>query len=80
MAGYDTNEHSPNLAPAYGNFDAQDVQGMWILRSFLYLALAKVDRAQMFMLADVQDTSWNKFGTSGLTTSASSSYMPKKSW
>jgi hypothetical protein len=42
--GYDTNEHSPNLAPAYGVFDAEDVQGMWIVRSFLYLALARIDR------------------------------------
>lgn len=53
---------------------------MWIVRSFLYLALAHVDRAQMFMLADVQDDSWNKFATSGLTTSKTSNYLPKKSW
>ena len=65
--GYDTNEHSPNLAPAYGVFDAEDVQGMWIVRSFLYLALARIDRAQMFMLANSADDSWNKFVTSGLT-------------
>ena len=51
---YDTSEHSPNLAPAYGSFDAEDVQGMWLVRTFMYLALAKIDRAQMFMLADVQ--------------------------
>jgi hypothetical protein len=54
-------------------------QGMWIVRSYLYLALARVDRAQMFMLADV-DNSGNKFATSGLTTSKASSYTPKKSW
>eukprot|EP01052_Picozoa_sp_SAG31_P045650 SAG31_NODE_8420_length_1455_cov_1.543510_1_plen_272_part_10 len=63
-----------------GSFDAQDVQGMWIIRSFLYLALARIDRAQMFMLADVQDDSSGKFSTSGLTTSKTSSYQPKKSW
>ena len=83
--GYDTNEHSPNLAPAYGAFDAQDVQGMWLVRSFLYLSLARIDRAQMFMLADTQDNSWNKFATSGLTNcgctaTCCSSYNPKKSW
>ena len=78
--GYDTSPHSPNLAPAYGKFDAEDVQGMWIVRSFLYLALARIDRAQMFMLADTTDGGWNKFQTSGLTSSKASSYMPKKSW
>jgi hypothetical protein len=78
--GYDTSPHSPNLAPAYGSYDAQDVQGMWIIRSYLYLALAKIDRAQMFMLADVQDSSWNKFATSGLVSSKTSNYQPKKSW
>jgi len=83
--GYDTNEHSPNLAPAYGVFDAEDVQGMWIVRSFLYLALARIDRAQMFMLANSADDSWNKFATSGLTNcggspACGSNYSPKKSW
>jgi hypothetical protein len=83
--GYDTSLHSPNLAPAYGKFDAEDVQGMWIVRTFLYLALARIDRAQMFMLADVQDNGWNKFATSGLTSAKDSTdgipiYNPKKSW
>ena len=83
--GYDTNVHSPNLAPAYGAFDAEDVQGMWIVRSFLYLALARIDRAQMFMLANSADDSWNKFATSGLTNcggspACGSNYSPKKSW
>jgi hypothetical protein len=85
--GYDTNEHSPNLAPAYGAFDAEAVQGMWLVRSYMYLALARIDRAQMFMLADVQDRSGNKFATSGLTTARTSPaggdepiYNPKKSW
>ena len=44
--GYDTSEHSPNLAPAYGSFDAQDVQSMWLVRSYMYLALAKIDRVR----------------------------------
>ena len=30
--GYDTDPHSPNLAKAYAGYDAQDVQGMWIIR------------------------------------------------
>lgn len=42
-------------------------------------------QAQMFMLADVQDDSWNKFATSGLTNcgctdTCCSNYSPKKSW
>lgn len=53
---------------------------MWLIRSYMYLALAHIDRAHMFMLADVQDNSWNKFATSGLTSSRTSNYQPKKSW
>jgi hypothetical protein len=53
--GYDTNMHSPNLAPAYGEYDAEQVQGMWLLRSYMYMVLARIDRAHMFMLADVSD-------------------------
>jgi hypothetical protein len=75
---YDTNQHSPNLAPAYGQYDAEDVQGMWLVRSYIYLAVAGVDRAHMFMLANVDDTSGNKFSTSGLTLAEESSYVGGK--
>ena len=78
--GYDTSAYSPNLAPAYGGFDAEQVQGMWLIRSYMYMALARIDRAQMFMLADVVDNGGTKFQTSGLTSSAKSNYNPKKSW
>lgn len=65
--GYDTSPRSPNLAPAYGSFDAEDVQGMWLIRTYMYLAAARIDRAHMFMLANVVDDGGTKFQTSGLT-------------
>lgn len=67
--GYDTSSYSPNLAPAYGHYDAQDVQGMWLVRSYMLMSIAKIDRAQMFMMADSHDNGGQKFQTSGLTTS-----------
>ena len=44
---------------------------MWLVRSYLYLALAGVDKAQMFMLADITDDSPYKFATSGIHTKLS---------
>jgi hypothetical protein len=110
--GYDTSPLSPNLAPQYGPYDAQAVQGMWLIRSYMcplqpvcsvslslcvsvslcvsmryiyidrnrYLAMARIDRAHMFMLADSTDNGGQKFMTSGLTSSQKSNYTPKKSW
>ena len=78
--GYDTSSYSPNLAPAYAHFDAQDVQGMWLIRSYMYMSIARIDRAHMFMLADSHDDGGQKFQTSGLTTAQTSNYNPKKSW
>jgi hypothetical protein len=78
--GYDTSPLSPNLAKAYGVFSAEDVQGMWLIRSYLYMAMARIDRAEMFMLADSHDNGGQKFMTSGLTSAKTSNYEPKKSW
>jgi hypothetical protein len=52
--GYDTNPKSTQHAPAIGAADAEEVQGQWIVRSFLALAAAGVDRAQLYMLRDVK--------------------------
>ncbi|MBO9609617.1 MAG: fibronectin type III domain-containing protein [Paenibacillaceae bacterium] len=79
--GYDTHPYSVQAAPAIGPNDNQEVQGQWLVRTYLALAAAGVDRAAMYMLRDVYETPNPEFwATSGLTTSKEDGWVPKKSW
>ncbi len=78
--GYDTNPQSVQRAPAIGATDTEEVQGRWIVRSYLALAAAGVDRAQLYMLRDVNAASTTKFDSSGLTSEKSSGHQPKRAW
>ncbi len=80
--GYDTHAGSTQRAPAIGPNDAQEVQGEWIVRSFLAFSAAGVDKAIQFMLVDNNGTSGGTFASSGLIYYPGSGnvYTPKKSW
>jgi len=78
--GYDTNPGSPFRAPAIGSHSAEEVQGQWIVRSYLALAAAGVDAAEVYMLRDVDPASTTQFATSGLTSSKDTGWIPKASW
>jgi hypothetical protein len=78
--GYDTNPRSPQHAPAIGSADAEEVQGQWIVRSFLALAAAGVDRAQLYMLRDVNAESTVQYDSSGLTSEKAKNHQPKRAW
>lgn len=78
--GYDTNPKSTQHAPALGSADAEEVQGQWIVRSFLALAAAGVDRAQVYMLRDVNADSTTQYDTSGLTNEKAKGLQPKRAW
>ena len=77
--GYDTNSKSPLHAPAIGTLSAEQVQGAWLIRSYLALAAAGVDRAAMFMLRDVKSDGGGVFETCGLVTEKGK-WEPKPSW
>ncbi len=77
--GYDTNPKSPLHAPAIGTLSAEQVQGAWLIRSYLALAAAGVDRAAMFMLRDVKSDGGGVFETCGLVTEKGK-WEPKPSW
>ncbi|MGC4045271.1 MAG: hypothetical protein QM758_15880 [Armatimonas sp.] len=77
--GWDTDPRSPIHAPAIGSMDAQTVQAAWLLRSYLLLAAAGVDRAAMFMLRDVDSKGGGVFETCGLVTQKGE-WKPKVSW
>ena len=78
--GYDTNPKSPQHAPAIASYSAEEVQGQWLVRSYLALAAAGVDRAAMYMLRDVNAADTTQFSSSGLTTSKDTGWKPKPSW
>src|SRR3954467_1037394 len=48
----DTAEHSRLRAPAIGSASAEVVQGQWLLRSFLALFEAGIDRAFLYVSRD----------------------------
>lgn len=77
--GYDTNLASPQRAPAIGGYSPEEVQGQWLVRSYLALAAAGVDRAAMFMLRDVNAADATQFSSSGLVTEKGK-WEPRASW
>ena len=77
--GYDTNPQSPQRAPAIGGYSPEEVQGQWLVRSYLALAAAGVDRAAMYLLRDVNPTDATQFSSSGLVTEKGK-WEPKASW
>ncbi|MFK7904078.1 MAG: hypothetical protein AB8B69_03090, partial [Chitinophagales bacterium] len=78
--GYDTNSGSAQRAPQIGGYTNAEVQGQWLVRSYLAIAAAGIDKAQMFMLRDVNATDNTIFQSSGLTESPSNQWAAKPSW
>lgn len=77
--GYDTNPKSPLHAPAIGSYSAAEVQGIWLIRSYLALAAAGVDKAAMFMFRDVDSKGEGVFATCGMVTEKGQ-WTPKPSY
>ncbi|MGB0930759.1 MAG: fibronectin type III domain-containing protein, partial [Chitinophagales bacterium] len=78
--GYDTNPTSAQRAPQIAGYDNEEVQGQWLIRSYLAIAAAGIDKAQMFMLRDVNAADNTIFQSSGLTESPSNDWAAKPSW
>ncbi len=77
--GYDTNAGSPLHSPPIGAYTALEVQGIWLLRSYLALAAAGVNRAAMFMFRDVKSDAGDVFATCGMVTEKGQ-WQPKPSY
>lgn len=78
--GYDTNPASPQAARPFPGQSIEQTQGLWMVRTFLIAALAGVDRAQMYMLADVDPASRTQFDTGGLLGAEKQGFTPKPSY
>jgi hypothetical protein len=77
--GWDTNPKSPLCVPTIPPFDTEEVQAQWLIRAYLAFAAAGVDRAQMYMIRDVNSASGHWFNSSGLV-GEKDVWTPKKSW
>ncbi|MFC0320185.1 MULTISPECIES: hypothetical protein [Olivibacter] len=77
--GWDTHPGSVLSPPAIGKSDIREVQARWILRAYLAFAAAGVDRAQLYMLRDVNPNDPIQFSSSGLV-SEKGVWEPKTSW
>ncbi len=78
--GYDIHPGSYQHAPKIGANDSAEVQAQWLVRSYLELAAAGIDRAFQYMLRDVNAASPTQYNTSGLTSEKANGHQPKKSW
>ncbi|MFT6706851.1 MAG: cephalosporin-C deacetylase-like acetyl esterase [Flavobacteriales bacterium] len=81
--GYDTDMISNRRIPenGFGDYDQREVQGQWIIRSFLEISAAGIDRAHLFEFRDAcTGDECSTYQSSGIVESAYNNYKPKKSW
>jgi len=78
--GYDTHTQSPHRAGLLNGFTRNEVQGIWLIRSYLELIAAGVDKASMYMIRDTNNATANQFSTSGITKSKKLNWEKKPSW
>ncbi|MBQ8393682.1 MAG: hypothetical protein IJX51_07950 [Clostridia bacterium] len=68
--GWDTNQdyRTSTSSHAYGEYTGRQVQAMWLVREYLMLSSAGIDRGAMYMSRDCgpEETSVGKYATSGL--------------
>ncbi|NWJ52616.1 MAG: hypothetical protein HXX14_17290 [Bacteroidetes bacterium] len=77
--GYDTWAGSTQGIPTVAGQSIEETQGQWIVRSFLELSAAGIDRAILFALSDSGDPKV-RYNTSGLLKDSAGITVPKRSW
>ncbi len=78
--GYDTNPNSPQGVKPIGDNDVFEVQAQWLVRSYLEIAAAGLDRAHIYFFADLNSKNPNKFNSSGIVNEKWNKFQPKVSW
>jgi hypothetical protein len=64
--GYDTYEGSSQQSPAIGESSSFEIQGRWLMRCFLEIAAAGIDRAFLYNFEDYAANTSSQYLTSGL--------------
>jgi hypothetical protein len=77
--GYDTWTGSTQGVKAIPGQTAEETQAQWLVRSFLALAAAGVDRTVLFALSDEGEPKI-RYNTSGLLSHREGETLPKVSW
>ncbi len=78
--GWDTGDlETLYSAPRIASLTREEVQAMWLVRSYLIISSTGVDKAAMFMLRDVQNNGSQAFNTCGLVNQKND-WTPKPSW
>jgi len=79
--GYDTNNNSPISVPIIGNFTQYQVQGQWLVRSYLETIAAGFDKAMIFDLRDACTGPFcTLFTSTGLLETQFNDFKPKDAW
>ncbi len=79
--GYDVSQATSQRAKIYSSFLGEDVQAMWLVRSYMAICAGGADRAYGFWLEDDNSTSNDLFGTCGIVKQIPPAVpTPKKSW
>lgn len=77
--GYDTWTGSTQGVKAIPGQTAEETQAQWLVRSFMAMAAAGVDRAVLFAMSDEGDPKI-RYNTSGLLSHRDGETLPKISW
>ena len=79
--GYDTNNNSPISVPTIGNFTQYQVQGQWLVRTYLEVIAAGFDKAMVFDLRDACTGPFcTLFTSAGLLETQFNDFKPKDAW
>lgn len=82
--GYDTEPPSTVLSQyprLYGTHPAEELQGQWLVRTYLHSIAAGIDKSFAFNLCDENSAPMGYcFGSSGLLTSEADGFKKKQSW
>jgi len=77
--GYDTHPSSPQRVPEVGPYSQLEMQGRWLMRSFLEISASGIDRAHLFNIQDDGTGDSTQYYTSGLVTD-NNNRLKKPSW
>lgn len=78
--GYDTDSSSVQRAQIYGPYSRVQVQGVWVLRTYLEAMRAGVSVVDVYNLIDEHRPEAGLFQSSGLATGEPDGMRPKQSW
>lgn len=78
--GYDSNPNSPQGVKPLGAYSAEEMQAIWLVRTYLAISASGLDRAHLYMLRDVNAANPNKYNSSGLRREKWSKHAPKPAY